>query len=161
MTTELVSVIPTFVVTKFQTFLIVSTLHTKIQKYTRFFGGEWLMYPHAAKHTVWHRWRHRAAQVQFLIRTPSTLFPHWQKFSCNFWSFDKCEYQTKMSNIQYRVSGNLKLDFTKILVRSLTKEKPWWYSSRCKTHKKNLESGWAGGETKGWWKPWALNIYWI
>lgn len=30
MTTELVSVIPTFVVTKFQTFLIVSTLHTKI-----------------------------------------------------------------------------------------------------------------------------------
>lgn len=64
MTTELASVIPTFVVTKFQTFLIVTTLHTKIQKYKRFFGGEWLMYPHAAKHTVWHRWRHGAAQVQ-------------------------------------------------------------------------------------------------
>lgn len=29
-----------------------------------------------------------------------------------------------MSNIQYWVSDNLKLDFTKILVRSLTKEKP-------------------------------------
>lgn len=37
MTIELASVIPTFVVTKFQTFLIVTTLHTKIQKYTRFF----------------------------------------------------------------------------------------------------------------------------